>query len=286
MLLSIPTHQTRSCSEQYNIFHCLCPYIYILVSYIFNKFYLTWEKCKHFIPDFDLRDTMRCCTCMQCIETNTQSGGRVKIDLARPSLIWQAEFNNFFIAYHFLCNFFLVTGQAWSSRNEIPFLTCIKEKRHRNWEKKANRTQQKEKPSSKIQKTVLRRGRWTFISAACKSPRTMRSLRGSTNTLQSSINFCKNPGREPIPHIDWDGVQGQYYKVNVVNLLMSTFGLVLDYYDIGLRYETWHLDVVFLLRLWPAFTTLWTCGLRLWYLVLVSVTSFLQITKFNFKALS
>ena len=73
---------------------------------------------------------------------------------------------------------------------------------------------------------------------AWKSPRTMRSRRGSTITLQSSISFCKYLGREPITHINWDGVQGQYYKVNVVDLLMSTLGLVLDYYDIGLRYET------------------------------------------------
>jgi hypothetical protein len=66
----------------------------------------------------------------------------------------------------------------------------------------------------------------------------MRSRRGSTITLQSSNSFCKNPGRETIPHIDWDGVQGQYCKVNVVDLLMSILGLVLDYYDIGLCYDT------------------------------------------------
>ena len=150
--------------------------------------------------------------------------------------------NNFVLAYYFLCNFFLVT----ILEEQDPLYHLYKGKKNMNWEKKANRHQQKEKPSYKTQKTVLRRRRWTPTSATCKSPRTTRSQRGSTITLLSSISFCKNPGREPITHIDWDGVQGQL-QVNVVNLL----GLVLDYYNIGLRYETWHLEVVFLLRLWP-----------------------------------
>jgi hypothetical protein len=33
---------------------------------------------------------------------------------------------------------------------------------------------------------------------------------------------------EPISHIDWDGVQGQQYKVYVFAILMSTLELVLD----------------------------------------------------------
>ena len=39
-------------------------------------------------------------------------------------------------------------------------------------------------------------------------------------------------------HIDWDCVQGQQYKVNVLEFVMNTLGLVLDYYNNGLCYET------------------------------------------------
>ena len=46
-----------------------------------------------------------------------------------------------------------------------------------------------------------------------------------------------------ISHIDWDGVQGQKHNVNVIDDLTNTLGLVLDYYNIGLRCGTRHLEV-------------------------------------------
>ena len=38
--------------------------------------------------------------------------------------------------------------------------------------------------------------------------------------------------------MDWDGVQEQLYNAYVVDLLMSTLELILDYKDNGLRYKT------------------------------------------------
>jgi hypothetical protein len=54
------------------------------------------------------------------------------------------------------------------------------------------------------------------------------TLQESTVHYQSHHNQ-RNILTEPISHIDWGGVQGQVYKVNFVELLMSILGLVLDY---------------------------------------------------------
>jgi hypothetical protein len=46
-----------------------------------------------------------------------------------------------------------------------------------------------------------------------------------------------------LSHIDWGGIQRQIYNVNVTDSLTNTLGLVLDYYNIGLRCGISHLEV-------------------------------------------
>jgi hypothetical protein len=50
---------------------------------------------------------------------------------------------------------------------------------------------------------------------------------------------------ELMSRIDWDCLQGQQYKVNVLEFFMNTLGLVLDYYvNDYMRVGTWKLTTM------------------------------------------